>query len=228
MRSEKNFVVHQTSPVALSDLFIASLTQLGCMVIFFGDMCNANWLFKSAGLDTFRPTHHLRCQNSPMMLTPCSQCSTVLLIRYFTVSEWRQRSSAPCRARCRQTSDEKARVSLWWREHIKTNAKLRVSIRTDRKQLLSLYEGPRQILQCTVDHFESFDQCAEVLIGIAQRYAAGHLEADDLQRERETPGWLRVGSPRRHAARSLLPTRCIAHLNRNARPKTVAWTCATG
>ena len=79
----------------------------------------------------------------------------------------------------------KARGSLWWREHIKANAKLRVSIRTHRKQLLSLYEGPRQIPQCTVDHFESFDQCAEVLIGIAQRYAAGHLEANDLQRERD-------------------------------------------
>ena len=99
----------------------------------------------------------------------------------FTVSDWRQRSSASCRARCRQTSDEKARGSLWWGEHIKTSAKLRVSIRTDRKQLLSLYEGPTQILQCTVDHFESFDQCAEVLIGIAERYAAGHLEVNDLQ-----------------------------------------------
>ena len=60
-----------------------------------------------------------------------------------------------------------------------------MSIRTDRKQLLSLYEGPRQILQCTVDHFESFDQCAEVLIGIAERYAAGHLEVNDLQCERD-------------------------------------------
>ena len=106
-------------------------------------------------------------------------------LRNFTVPDWRQRSSASCRARCRQTSDEKARGSLWWGEHIKTNAKLRVSIRTDRKQLLSLYEGPRQILQCTVDHFESFDQCAEVLIGIAERYATGHLEANDLQRERD-------------------------------------------
>ena len=110
---------------------------------------------------------------------------TAHLLRNFTVSDWRQRSSASCRARCRQTSDEKARGSLWWGEHIKTNAKLRVSIRTDRKQLLSLYEGPRQILQCTVDHFESFDQCARVLIGIAERYAAGHLEANDLQRERD-------------------------------------------
>ena len=80
MRSEKNFVVHQISPVALSDLFIASLTQLGCLVIFFLDMCNANWLFKS----TFRRAHHLRCQNSPMMLTPYSQCSTALLIRCAT------------------------------------------------------------------------------------------------------------------------------------------------
>ena len=106
-------------------------------------------------------------------------------LRNFTVSDWRQRSSASCRARCRETSDEKARGSLWWREHIKTNAKLRVSIRTDRKQLLSLYEVPGQIFQCTVDHFESFDQCAEVLIGIAERYAAGHLEANDLQRERD-------------------------------------------
>ena len=70
-------------------------------------------------------------------------------------------------------------------EHIKTNAKLRVSIRTHRKQLLSLYEGPRQIPQCTVENFESFDRCAEVLIGIAERYEAGHVQADDLQRERD-------------------------------------------
>ena len=48
-----------------------------------------------------------------------------------------------------------------------------------------LYRGPRQILQCAVDHFASFDQCAEVLIGIAERYAAGHVQADDVQRERD-------------------------------------------
>ena len=106
-------------------------------------------------------------------------------LRNFTVSDWRQRSSASCGARCRPTSDERARGNLWWGEHIKTNGKLRVSIRTDRKQLLSLYEGPRQILQCTVDHFDSFDQCAEVLIGFAEHYAAGHVQADDLQRERD-------------------------------------------
>ena len=74
---------------------------------------------------------------------------------------------------------------MWWREHTKTNAELRVSIRTDRKQLLSLYEGHRQILQCAVGHFESFDQRAEVLIGIAERYAAGHVQADDRQRVRD-------------------------------------------
>ena len=45
--------------------------------------------------------------------------------------------------------------------------------------------GPRQIFQCTVDHFASFDQWAEVLIAIADRHAAGHVQADDLQREQD-------------------------------------------
>ena len=49
----------------------------------------------------------------------------------------------------------------------------------------SPYPGPRQILQCTVDHFESFDQGAKAVVGIAERYVAGHLEANDLQRERD-------------------------------------------
>ena len=44
---------------------------------------------------------------------------------------------------------------------------------------------PRQILQCTVGHFASFDQCAELLIGIADLDAAGHVQADYLQRERD-------------------------------------------
>ena len=121
-----------------------------------------------------------------MMLTPCSQCSTVLLIRCATSPY--QTGANGVQHRVGHVADrrltKKREEACGGGEH-KTNAKLRVSIRTDRKQLLSLYERPRQILQCTVDHFESFDQCAEVLVGIAERYAAGHLEANDLQRERD-------------------------------------------
>ena len=73
------------------------------------------------------------------------------------------------------------------------------SIRTERKHLLSLYEGPSQILRYTVDYFESFDQCAEFLIGIAERCAAGHVQADDLQRERDAQVVARgIAAPSRH------------------------------
>ena len=62
------------------DVLIASLSQLGCLVIFlFLDMSNANWLFKLTGLETYRHTHHLGCQNSPMM--------TVLLNRNGSTKE---------------------------------------------------------------------------------------------------------------------------------------------
>ena len=52
--------------------------------------------------------------------------------------------------------------------------------------MVRAHQDEREVVgvQCTVDHFESFDQCAEVLIGIAERNGAGHLDANDLQRER--------------------------------------------
>ena len=46
-------------------------------------------------------------------------------------------------------------------------------------------QGPDRSPSARVDHIESFDQCAEVLIGIADRYAAGHVQADDLQSEQD-------------------------------------------
>ena len=123
-----------------------------------------------------------------MMLTPCSQCSTVLLIRCATSPYQTGTNGVQHRVGhvCDRRLTKKREEACGWESALRrTRSCGCLSEQTGRKQLLSLYEGPRQILQCTVDHFESFDQCAEVLIGIAQRCAAGHLEANDLQRERD-------------------------------------------
>ena len=114
------------------------------------------------------------------MLTPCSQCSTVLLIRCAT--SLYQTGAIGVQHRVGHVADRrltKKREEACGGES--TSRRTRSCVCPAEPTGSSYFpfcKGPRQILQCTVDHFESFDQCAEVLVGIAEHYAAGHLDPD--------------------------------------------------
>ena len=193
------------------------------------DICNANWLFKLAGLETYRPTYHLRCQKSPMVLTPCSQCSTVLLIRCATspyqtgANRFQQRVGHVADKRLTKKREEACggentsrRTRSCGCPSEPTGSSFFPSTKGPDRSSSARWIRSRVSINAR--------RCWSALPNVTQL----DTWRSTICNASETPRWLRVGLPRRHAARSLLPTRCRAHLNRNGSTKTVAWTYATG
>ena len=70
-------------------------------------------------------------------------------------------------------------------EHKDTHHRVTVKDRTDRQPLISMYEQQRQVLQLSVNSFESPRQAAAFMVGIAKQYCNGEVDKAMLKELRD-------------------------------------------
>ena len=70
-------------------------------------------------------------------------------------------------------------------EHKDTHHGITVKDRTDRQPLISMYEQQRQVLQVSVNSFESHRQAAACMVGIAKQYCNGEVDKATLKELRD-------------------------------------------
>jgi hypothetical protein len=85
-------------------------------------------------------------------------------------------------------------------EHNDTHHKVTVKDRTDRQPLISMYEQQRQVLQVSVNSFESHWHAAACMVGIARQYCNGEVDKATLKelRDRTIPKKAGVSKGKSH------------------------------
>ena len=62
---------------------------------------------------------------------------------------------------------------------------VQVKDRSDRRPLLSMVEGKKQVAQVTVDWFETKAQAVDFMVSLAERYTRGEVELRSLTKARD-------------------------------------------
>ena len=70
-------------------------------------------------------------------------------------------------------------------DHIDTHHRVVVKSRTDRTQLVSMYEQSKQIAQTRVDDWESVEKAGACMVVVAKEYCAGVLSKQGLLKRRD-------------------------------------------
>ena len=88
---------------------------------------------------------------------------------------------------------------------------VQVKDRSDRRPLLSMVEGKKQVAQVTVDWFETKAQAVDFMVSLAERYTRGEVELQNLTKARDA--MLKeqgVKGPKRGAHGKRAPAECVA------------------